>query len=185
MDTRSNKVYSVTALFDTPDEIMSAATKVRDAGYIKFDVHTPYPVHGMDHAMGLSQTKVPFITLIFGLLGLTIAFCLQTGVMAWDYKLNVGGKPFFSLPAFVPIMFELTVLIGCLATVGFMLAVFNKLPNNNSPLHDTEFMRAVMCDKFGVTIESADEKFSEAGAKKFLESIGGKGIETIYYKDSE
>lgn len=179
------KIYAVTAIFDTPDAIMSAAAKVRDSEYSKFDVHTPYPVHGMDHAMGLKPTKVPFVTLICGLIGLTIAFTLQTSIMFGDYRLNVGGKPFFSLPAFVPIMFECTVLVLAHSTVFFMLTLFNKLPINNCPLHDTDYSRAIMCDKFGVAIEARDENFSEEKVKSFLARIGGRDIVTIYEKDSE
>lgn len=179
------KIYAVTAIFDTADSIMSAAKKVRDSEYSKFDVHTPYPVHGMDHAMGLSPTKIPYVTLICGLIGLSIAFSLQTGVMAGDYKVNIGGKPFFSLPAFVPILWECTVLALAHSTVFFMLTMFNKLPITNCPLHDTDYLRSVMCDKFGVTIESRDENFDEEKVKTFLARIGGRNVETIYYKDAE
>lgn len=179
------KIYAISALFDTPDSIIEAAKKVRDSEYSKFDVHTPYPVHGMDHAMGLPPTKVPFVTLVCGLIGLTFAFSLETGVMVGDYRINIGGKPFFSLPAFIPIMWECTVLFLAHSTVFFMLTFFNKLPVTNNPLHDTDYLKAVMCDKYGVTIESRDEHFDEAKVKAFLAKIGGRNVEAIYYKDVE
>ncbi|PCJ60522.1 MAG: hypothetical protein COA79_08090 [Planctomycetota bacterium] len=185
MSADNQKIYAVSAIFEKPDEIMHAARKVRDSEYSKFDVHTPYPVHGMDHAMGLKPTKVPYVTLVFGLLGLAAAFTLQTGIMAGDYKINIGGKPFFSLPAFMPIMFELTVLFATLATVFFMVTIFCKLPQNSLPLHDTDYMKAVMRDKFGVTIEASDENFNEEKVRKFLEKIGSNKVETIYYKEVE
>ncbi|MBW7874981.1 MAG: DUF3341 domain-containing protein [Candidatus Cloacimonetes bacterium] len=193
----NRKLHSITALFDTPDSIMHAAEAVRDAGYQKFDVNTPYPLHGMDDAMGLKPTLLPFTTLFFGLTGLAIAVGFQwytsgdsigaisgttLGLPYWleRYPLVIGGKPLFSLPAFVPVMFELTVLLAALGTVACLIAIFCKLPANGHPLHDSRYMEATSCDRFGLCIEASDPLFDEAKVKAFLEKLGGKDIELIY-----
>ena len=112
-----NKLYCVSALFDTPDKIINAAKKTNEAGYKKFDVNTPYPVHGMDKAMGMGQSKIGYLTLFFGLFGATFIFLFMWWTFASSYNIVVGGKPFLSTPAFIPITFETTVLFAAIATV--------------------------------------------------------------------
>lgn len=182
---RTNKLFAVTALFSTPNEIISAASKTAEKGYTKFDVHTPYPVHGMDSAMKLKPSNLGFITLGFGLSGTGIALLLAYWTMNIDYPMNIGGKPLFAFPAYVPVLFELTVLLATLATVIGMLTFFFKFPSNAHPIHDTDFMKAVSKDKFGVIVEAEDPLFNEAEVAGFLESIGGKNIEKIYYPVKE
>ncbi|MBV6513263.1 MAG: DUF3341 domain-containing protein [Ignavibacteriales bacterium] len=182
---RTNKLFAVTALFNTPNEIISAAAKTAEKGYTKFDVHTPYPVHGMDRAMQLEPSKLGFITLAFGLSGTGLALMLAYWTMNVDYPMNIGGKPLFAFPAYVPVLFEVTVLLATLATVIGMLTFFFKFPSNSHPVHDTDFMKAVSLDKFGVIIESEDPLFNEEDAVSFLSSIGGTHIERIYYPVKE
>lgn len=176
---RTSKLNGVAALFETPDEIMAAAEKTAEAGYEKFDVNTPYPVHGMDDAMKLPPTKLGFVTLAFGLAGALAMLGLMTWMMTIDYPMVIGGKPFWPLPAFVPVMFEATVLLATVVTVGAMLAIYFKFPANAHPLHDTDYMRAVSKDKFGIMIEAADAKFDELATVEFLQSLGAKKIEKI------
>lgn len=193
----SKTIHSVVALFDTPDEIIQAAENTVKAGYKKFDVHTPYPVHGMDHAMNLPGTKLPYVTLVFGLFGLSFALFFQWYVLGdpnqsfgakqlflpyWleRYPFVIGGKPLFSLPAFVPVMFELTVLLSALSTVAAMIAVFCGLPANGHPLHDTDYMKAVSSNRFGLSIEANDANFEEAAVSEFMKKQGGKSLTTIY-----
>ncbi|MCB0751703.1 MAG: DUF3341 domain-containing protein, partial [Ignavibacteriae bacterium] len=156
----SEKLFSYTALFNTPDEIIHAAKAVADKGYTKFDVNTPYPVHGMDSAMKLKTSKLGFVTLFAGLGGAALALLTMGWMMGIDYPNVIGGKPFFPLPAFIPITFELTVLVATLSTVAFLLFFFFKLPNNRHPLHDTNYMKNVSSDKYGVSIEAEDPKFN-------------------------
>ena len=125
------KLHSVAALFNTPDEIIGAAKKTTAAGYKKFDVNTPYPVHGMDKAMGMGQSKVGFVTLFFGLTGATFIFLFMWWTFASSYNIVVGGKPFLAAPAFIPITFETTVLFAAISTVVGMIAVYFKLPANS------------------------------------------------------
>ncbi len=180
-----NILYSVTALFKTPNEIIHAADEVKNAGYTKFDVHTPYPVHGMDGAMGLKDSKIGRITLVVGIFGALFMIGFMSWVAVIDYPQVFGGKPFWSWPAFVPITYEFTVLSAVLTTVAVMLIVFFKFPNNSHPLHDTSYMKKVSSDTFGISIQAEDPMFDEKKVKEFLKKIGGEEIVSIYYDEEE
>ena len=179
------KIYGITALFKSPDEIISAANKVANAGYKKFDVNTPYPVHGMDKAMNLKPSRLGFITLVFGLTGATIALLFMYWTMSVDYPMVIGGKPFFALPAFIPVTFEVTVLLATVMTVISMLAVFFGLPRNNHPLHDTNYMKKVSKDHYGIVIESDDPKFDENKIKELLGTLNPVVIDSVFYPAEE
>ncbi|MCB9250534.1 MAG: DUF3341 domain-containing protein [Ignavibacteriales bacterium] len=181
----SEKLFSYTALFNTPDEIIHAAKAVADKGYTKFDVNTPYPVHGMDSAMKLKTSKLGFVTLFAGLGGAALALLTMGWMMGIDYPNVIGGKPFFPLPAFIPITFELTVLVATLSTVAFLLFFFFKLPNNRHPLHDTNYMKNVSSDKYGVSIEAEDPKFNLEEVKSLFESLHASVIEPVYFDEEE
>lgn len=174
------KIFSVGALFDTPDEIAKAVKETNAAGYTKYDVNTPYPVHGMEKVMKLKPSRLGLITFLVGVGGATFAILFMSWAAIMDYPLVIGGKPFFSWPAFVPITFEVTVLSASVATVVAMIAFFFKFPHNSHPLHDTNYMKKVSSDKFGLNIVSIDPLFDVAKIKSFLSGLGGKEIETIY-----
>jgi len=189
----SNKIlYSYTGIFDTPDQIIQAAEMAVKEGFTKYDVNTPYPLHGMDSAMKLPPSKLGYIALIFGL-SAALATALVIGWMsAIDYPLVVGGKPLFSFPAYVPVMFEVTVLTASIATVVAMLFFFFKLPNIGHPLHGTGYMKTVSSDKYGISIQVNDPKlilpdgsFNESFILKFLESVGSKEIAPVYWDEEE
>jgi hypothetical protein len=180
-EPRSGKIHSVTALFDTPDQIIEAAGAVANAGYKKFDVFTPYPVHGMDSAMKMKESKIGWIALLAGIAGSMTALLMIGWMSGVDYKNIIGGKPFFALPPAIPITFELTVLFAALVTTGAMIAVFNKLPWTSNPLHETPFMKSVTSDKFGVVIEADDKNFDEGNVENFLRQLNGHSIEKVYY----
>jgi len=192
----SRRLHSVVALFKTPDSIIHATEKTVAAGYKDFDVHTPYPLHGMDHAMKLKGTNLPYVSLVFALIGFAVALVFQwytlgdplSGISGelinlprWleRYPFVIGGKPLFSLPAFVPVMFELTVLFCALATAASLIMYFCNLPANAHPLHDTDYMRSVSSDRFGICIESSDPAFDEGKVKSFLEGVGGEDIQSV------
>jgi len=179
------KIFGISATFKTPDEIINAAKKVTKFGYTEFDVNTPYPVHGMDVAMKIKPSKLGFVTLIMGLSGAVIALLLMYWTMSVDYPLVIGGKPFFALPAFIPVTFELTVLLATVSTVIAMIALFFRLPDNKHPLHDTEYMKSVSYDKYGIVIESTDAKFDESAVMDFLKNLNPFKIEVIYYPEEE
>jgi hypothetical protein len=174
----SEKTYGILAEFDSPAAILSAAEKVRDAGYSRWDVFTPFPIHGMDKVMGLKNSLVGWVSLFMG----GGAFLSVVGLIwfanAFDYPLIVGGKPMFSVPmTFVPsyIMMILGAAVGAL--IG-MLA-FNELPRFHHPLFTSERFALVSRDKFSLLIGATDPKFSETETRKLLEAIGGAHIEII------
>lgn len=179
------KLFGIAATFKSPDEIIKAAKTVSDANYIHFDVNTPYPIHGMDAAMKIKPSKLGFVTLLMGLAGATIALLLMYFTMSVEYPIVIGGKPFFALPAFIPITFELTVLLATLSTVGAMIALFFRLPDNQHPLHDTEYMKQVSADKFGLVIEAEDEKFNETEVLSLLKKLNPLTTELIYFPEVE
>lgn len=178
-------LYGYTGLFDTPDEIIEAAEKTSDAGFENYDVHTPYPVHGMDSAMKLPPSRLAYIALAFGLLGLSTAFGFMYWMATIDYPVIVGGKPFFSFPAWVPVLFEITVLTASIMTVVSMLVIYFKFPNLSHPLQDTSFMRSVTSDRYGISIEAKDPNFDEEKVKVFFESLNAKDITPIYFDNDE
>ena len=181
----SDKLYAYAALFDSPNDIIHAAKTVSEKGYINFDVNTPYPVHGMDSAMKLPPSKLGFITLFAGLGGMTLALLMMGWMMGIDYPLVIGGKPLFPLPAFIPITFELTVLVATLTTVAALLFFFFKLPNNKHPLLDTNYMKNVSSDKYGIYIEAVDAKFNENEIKLLFQNLNASVIEPVYFDEEE
>jgi hypothetical protein len=174
------KIFSVAALFDTADDITRAAKEATAAGYTKYDVNTPYPVHGMEKVMKLKPSLLGLITFVIGLGGVIFAVLFMSWVTNVDYPLVIGGKPFFSWPAFVPVAFEVTVLSASVGTVVAMIALFFKFPHNSHPLHGTNYMKRISSDKFGINIVAVDPIFDETKIKEFFTKLGGKEIETIY-----
>lgn len=164
--------------FDSPSLLMEAATKVRDAGYRHWDVHTPFPVHGMDDAMGIRGTRLPFIVLGGGLTGLGLATLMQWWMNAVDYPYVISGKPLFGLPANVPVMFELTVLLSAFATFFGMWGL-NGMPRLHNPLFRSARFRRATQDRFFIVIEARDPRFQLETTREFLASLRGSAIEEI------
>ena len=168
----------VLAQFDTTADIVHAAEKVRDAGYTKWDAHSPFPVHGMDRAMGLSDSKVGWIVIGGALTGLTIAFSMMYWMNGVDYRLVVGGKPPEAIPSMVPILFELTILLSAFAAIFGMLHL-NRLPRHHHPLFESERFRTCSDDKFFISIEAEDPKFNLTKTRELLESAHAAYVEVI------
>jgi mono/diheme cytochrome c family protein len=179
------KVFAASALFNTPDAIMAAAKKVASSGFTKWDVNTPYPVHGMDDAMNMKPSKLGFVTMFFGLAGIGLALLLMWWTLSVDYPLVIGGKPYFALPAFIPVTFEVTVLMATVFTVISMFAIFFGLPDNSHPLHDTDYMKKVSCDHFGIIIETSDPNYNEAVVSDLLNNLNPVSTGFIYYPEAE
>ena len=175
---REDRVHGVLAEFSDPGALLHAAEATREAGYKHFDTHTPFPIHGMDRAMGLGNSKVGYITLVGGLTGLALGTWLQWWTAGVDYPLNVSGKPNFAIEPSVPIMFELTILFSALAAAAGMLAL-NGLPRPYNPLfYSPNFARATD-DGFFLHVASTDKQFDPDETSRFLSGLGALGVETI------
>ncbi len=174
----SEPVYGVLAEFSHPGALVHAAEATRKAGYRHFDTHSPFPIHGMDKAMGLGNSKVGFFTLGGGVTGFALAYWLQWWTGAVDYPLNISGKPFFAVEPSIPIIFELTVLFSAFGAVFGMLAL-NGLPRPHNPLFFSRNFERASDDAFFLHIAASDRKFDEDGTFAFLEGLGGYNIELI------
>jgi len=174
-------VYGVAAEFQCARDLYHAAEKIRDAGFSKWDVFSPFPIHGMDEAMGLKRSILGKVVFFGGLTGFLTAVTMEFGTSSFLYPLIVAGKPtnLYTVPAFFPIMFELTILISAFTAVFGML-IMNGLPRLNHQLFNWDRFKKVTEDKFFVAIESEDPKFSTRSVKDFLESLGGTNITTIH-----
>ena len=151
---------------------------MRDAGYTRWDAHSPFPIHCLERAMGLKRSPVPLVVLALGLAGAAAGMGLQYWVSVEAYPLVVSGKPFFSWPAFVPIMFECGVLGGSIgAFFGFL--AFSKLPRHHHPLFASQRFERVTDDKFFVSIEAGDPRFDSTETVRLLERGGATHVELI------
>ena len=171
----------VLAEFESAHDVLSAAEKVRDAGYAHWDAHTPFPVHGMDRAMGLRDSRVGWIVIVCALTGLSGAFVMMNWMNGVDYPLIIGDKPGGapgSLPSMVPIMFELTILLSAFGAVLGMLHL-NRLPRHNHPVFESERFRQASDDRFFISIEAADPKFDVEQTRSLLERAHATHVEVI------
>ncbi len=174
----SSTPYGIIAEFSNTASLLHAAEKVRDAGFRKWDVFTPFPVHGMDQAMGLRNSKVGWFTFIGGVTGYTTGMIMIWWMNAVDYPLVVGGKPMFSPFHAFPPSYELTILFGAFGSL-FGMMFLNRLPRLHHPLLKHRQFAQVTHDKFFIVIECADPKYSETETKKLLEHAGSPRIEMV------
>jgi Ni/Fe-hydrogenase subunit HybB-like protein len=170
--------FGLLAEFATPAALLHACERVRDAGFTRWDAHTPFPVHGLEGAMGLRRSKLPWIVLGMGLTGAVLGFVLQWWVHASAYPLVISGKPYFSWPAYIPITFELAVLFAGFGAVLGMLGL-NRLPMHHHPLFRSKVFERVTDDAFFISIESWDPRFDPSATGKLLESLGARRVELL------
>lgn len=178
MSATASRPYGILAEFDTPAAAMHAAEKVRDAGFKKWDVHTPFPVHGMDQAMGLKNSAVGYFTFVGGVTGITTGMLMIWWMNKFDYGIVVGGKPLFSPLFAFPVSYELTILLGAFGTL-FGMFFLNRLPRLHHPLLKHPRFKGATHDKFYIVIECADLKYSANETRELLEKAGGKHIELV------
>lgn len=177
--THQNKLHGILAEFRNPKELVDAASKVRKSGYKQFDAYTPFPIHGLEKAMGLKESKLGWIVLAHAIIGFVGALTLMIWIMGYDYPLNISGKPFINIPIYVPITFELTVLLSAFgATYGMLF--LNGLPKLHNPLFNTERFDKATNDGFFICIESDDDLFVEDKVRKLLNDAGAMHIEGVY-----
>lgn len=170
--------YGILAEFATPADLYRACEGVRDAGFTRWDAHTPFPVHGLERAMGLRRSPLPWIVLVMGLTGTAAGFLLQWWVHTQAYPLVISGKPFFAWPAFIPITFEVAVLFAALGAVLGMFAL-NRLPMLHHPLFTSRVFERVTDDAFFISIESWDPRFDPSGTRALVESLGARHVELV------
>jgi len=173
-----SKPYGIIAEFETPADAMHAAEKVRDAGFRKWDVFTPFPVHGMDRAMGLKNSKVGWFSFLGGVTGYTTGMLMIWFMNKFDYPILIGGKPLFSPYGAFPPSYELTILLGAFGALGGML-LLNRLPRLHHPLLKHKRFTQVTHDRYFVVIETSDPKYNETETRKLLEGAGSKHIEMV------
>ena len=169
------------AEFGTAHDVLHAAQKVRDAGYIRWDTHSPFPVHGMDRAMGLGDSRLGWIVLVAALTGLSCAFVMMHWMNGVDYPLIVGDKPEGApgtIPSMVPILFELTILLSAFGSVLGMMYL-NRLPRHNHPVFASERFRQSSDDRFFLSIEADDPKFDIERTRTLLEGAHATHVEVI------
>ena len=170
--------YGLLAEFDTAADIMHAAEKVRDAGYRRWDVYTPFPIHGMDDAMGLKKSKVGWFTFFGGAAGISLGYLMIWWMNAYDYAIVVGGKPLFSAIYSFPVAYECTILLAAFGSLGGMLFL-NRLPRWYNPIFSSERFKKATHDKFFLAIEAMYPKFSDTETRKLLQDSGSKHIEEV------
>jgi ActD protein len=172
------ELHGLLAEFANPGALYHAAEGVRDAGYKHFDTHSPFPIHGMDDAMGLGNSTVGWIALLGGLAGLALGTWLQWWTSAVDYPLNISGKPFFAFEPSIPVIFELTILLSALATVAGMFAL-NGLPRPYNPLFYSRNFTRVTDDAFFLHVAATDRRFDAGETRALLSDLGASNIEVI------
>ena len=170
--------YGIVAEFECAADILHAAEKVRDEGYRRWDVYTPFPVHGMDRAMGLKNSKVGWFSFVGGVSGYTLGMLMIWWMNAYDYPIIVGGKPMFSPFAAFPPSYELTILLGSFGALFGMLFL-NRLPRLYHPLLKNRRFALATHDRYFVVIETGDPKYSETETRQLLENLGSKHIEVV------
>ncbi|MGH9737834.1 MAG: DUF3341 domain-containing protein [Candidatus Acidiferrales bacterium] len=168
-------MYGLMAEFETPEEVLAAAHRTREAGYQRIDAFSPIPVDGLAEAIGFDWTSLPIVTLIGGILGGLTGFFMCWYANVISFPLDIGGKPLNSWPAWIPITFELTILGGAIATVVGMLAM-NGLPTPYHPVFNVDRFALSTTDKFFLCIKSRDKKFDLAETKAFLEGLKPHGV---------
>jgi hypothetical protein len=172
------KTFGVLAEFANPADVFHAAEKVRDRGFKRWDVYSPYPIHNIETAMGLGDSKLGWLALFMAVTGVFGGFGLQYWVTSYAYPVLIGGKPLNSFPAYVPVTFEPGILFtgfGCI--LGMF--ILNGLPRWYHALHKSKNFKKVTDNGFFIGIEAKDPKFNLDDARRFLESIGGRNIEVL------
>lgn len=168
------------AVYAAPDDLVAAITEARRRGFTRIDAVSPYPLHGIDALLGKGPSRLGYVALGAGLLAVAAAKTMQWWMSAVDYPLNVGGKPLFSWPAFVPVTFELMVLVTAITTVITMVAVLNRLPTYRSALLGSRSMARLTCDRYGLVVDARDPLFAPDTIERELAAGNRLGVELLY-----
>lgn len=172
------ELYGLMAEFEEHEQLLRAARLAHTAGFRRMDAYSPFPIEGLAEALGHEWTPVPLITLMGGITGGLGAYFMEWYAMAKLYPLNVGGRPYNSWPNFIPITFELTVLIAALSAFAAVLAL-NKLPQPHHPVFNVPEFRRASIDRFFLCIEVEDPLFDVEQTARFLASLKPSGIREV------
>lgn len=170
--------YGLLAEFETADQLIGATKKANEAGYRRMDGFSPYPLPGVADAMGFKFSEMAIVMLLGGLIGGTAGFLMQYWTQSMDYAVNVGGRPYNSWPAFIPVTFETTILTTALTGVFGLIALCG-LPMPYHPLFNIKRFERASQDRFFLCIEAADEKFDIRATREFLEGLGPVAVEEV------
>ena len=172
------RYFGIAAEFESPDELLAAVRRTREAGYSRMDAYTPFPIHGLTDEMNFRDERVPLFMFLGGLIGAISGFFLQTYTNVWDYPFNVGGKPMIGYPAWVPITFECTILFSALTGVVSMI-MMNGLPKPYDPMFNIPNFSRASQDRFFLCIEARDPNFNVEEVTKFMEGLGAASVEAV------
>lgn len=156
------------------DKILKAASRIKEMGFKKFEAITPYPVHGMEEACGIERSKIPWVTFFAGLTGGSFGLWFTWWTSAVNWPVNIGGKPFFSLPAFIPVIFELTILFAALSSV-VALFVITKMPKHDPPVIDPD----LTCHKFALFVPTNDPQYDESKLSQLFKELGASEVKKV------
>ena len=183
------RINCLLAEYENPAQLLAAAEKIRDKGYRYWDCHTPFPVHGLDDAMGVQRTLLPVFVFCAGAAGATTGLALQLFTNSFDftiwamvwvtgYPFLISGKPALSIPAFIPVIFELTILFSAFTAVGLML-LLNHLPRHHHPLLACDRFRRASDDRFFISVEARDPRFYRSKTEADLRATGAVAVEAV------
>jgi hypothetical protein len=176
--TPGRGIYGMVAEFDTPEAVLEAAEKAHAEGYRVMDAYTPIPVHGLDEALGFKPSRLPWLIFAGGLAGAAGMFGFMTWVNTLDYPLNIGGRPYFSWPAFIPITFEGMVLLASFCAVFGLIAVCG-FPQPYHPVANAPHFERASIDRFFLCIEARDPHYDAAQTRRFLEGLGAQVVSEV------
>ncbi len=168
---QANSLHGLMAMFDSPEALLEACERTRDAGFKRIDAYAPFPIHGLSESLGQPKTRVPLLIFCFGAVGCVVGFGMQYFANVIHYPLNIGGRPYNSWPYWIPIMFEATVLFAVQAAVWGAVVGLNGLPRPHHPVFNVPSFSFASQNKFFLTIETTDPKFDLQQTTQFLESL--------------
>ena len=174
----SKPTWGILAEFDSAAAIYRACEGVRDAGFTKWDAHTPFPVHGLEKAMGLRPSILGWFVFIAAMTGMTLAMGFQWWMSVKAYPIVIAAKPLFSWQAFIPVTFEVTILFSALAAV-FGMFLLNRIPTFHHPLFNSKRFERFSDDRFFISIEHIDPKYEESATRSLLQELGAVHIEMV------
>jgi hypothetical protein len=175
---KPQKPWGIVGYFTGPADVYKACESLRDAGYKQFDAYTPFPVHGLEHAMGLKPSRLPWIVFACAITGFSSALLMMLYMNVWDYPLIIGGKPFLTIPSYVPICFELTILFSAFGAF-FGQWGLNMLPKYFDPVMQHPSFDRATDDRFFISVSSADANYDSNKTRSLLEGLGARELTEV------